>query len=100
MVQNKEIPFNRGLGQQRTKSFHALAQASSVTAISFRPKLVVPVSKRLVLVESKNEEVVSDRKNVPDFTGSETANSVKQLGSGTNKRHVEKNHSKIFSNSK
>ena len=62
------IPFYRGVGRQRGRSFGALAQIFGRTAVPFLCKHNVPAAKRVVadLLEfavSEIVEVVSGRKN-------------------------------------
>ena len=63
-----EIPFYRGVGQQRGRGFGALAQVIGKTAIPFLRKYIVPAAKRvgadlLEFAVPEIAEVVSGRKN-------------------------------------
>ena len=87
-----EIPFYRGIGQQRGRGFSAIAQVFGRTAIPFLRKYIVPVAKRLGadLPEFAVPEIadaVSGRKNFKTAAKSVGRQAMrKRLGSGSRTR--------------
>ena len=87
-----EIPFYRGIGRQRERSFGALAQVIGRTVFPFLRKYIVPAAKRvgadlLEIAAPEIAEVVSGRKNfktAAKFVGRQSLR--KQLGGGTRKK--------------
>ena len=87
-----EIPYYRGVGQQRGRGFGALAQVVGRTAIPFLRKYIVPAAKRvgadlLEFAVPQIAEVVSGRKNfttAAESVGRQTLR--KQLGEGSHRR--------------
>ena len=87
-----EIPFYRGVGQQRGRGFGALAKVIGRTAILFFRKHIVRAAKRvgadlLDFAVPQIAEVVTGRKNIKTDAkrvGRQTLR--KQLGSGSRKR--------------
>ena len=64
-----EIPYHRGVGQQRGREFGSLAQVIGRTAIPFLRKHIVPAAKRigadmLEFAAPETGEVISGRKSL------------------------------------
>ena len=87
-----EIPYYRGVGQQRGRRFGALAVVFERTAIPFLRKHIVPAAKRvgadlLEFAVPEIAEVVSGRKNFKTAAKSVGKQTLKkQLGKGSRKR--------------
>ena len=86
-----EIPFYKGVGQQRGRGFDALAQVIGRTAIPFLRKYIVPAAERVDadLLESAVPKIaeVGGRKNFKTDAKSVARQTLrKQLGSGSRKR--------------
>ena len=87
-----EIPFYRGVGQQRGRGFGTLAQVIGRTANPFLRKYIVPAAKcvggdLLEFAVPENAEVVGGRKNFKTAARSVGKQTLrKQLGSGSGKR--------------
>ena len=88
----KEIPYYRGVGQQRGRGFGALAQFIGRTAIPFLRKYVVPAANRigadmLEFAAPQIGEVVSGRKNIKTAGKSVGRQTLrKHLGEGRRRR--------------
>ena len=84
-----EIPFYRGVGQQRRRGFGALAQLIGRTAITFLRKNIVPAAKRvgadlLECAVPEIAEVVCGRKSFKTAAKSVGKQTLrKQLGEGS-----------------
>ena len=87
-----EIPYYRGVGQQRGRGFGALAQVIGRTAIPFLRKYIVPAAKRvgadlLEFAVPERAESVSGRKNFKTAAKSVGKQTLKkQLGDGSRKK--------------
>ena len=87
-----EIPFFRGLGQQRGRGLGALAKVNGRTAIPFLRKYFVPAAKLvgadlLDFAAPEIAEVVSDRQNFKTAAKSVGRQTLrKQLGSCSRKK--------------
>ena len=87
-----EIPFFRGVGQQRGRGFGASAQDIGRTAIPFLRKYIVPAAKRvgadlLEFAVPEIAEVISGRKNFKKTAKSVGRQTVrKQLSRGSRNR--------------
>ena len=89
-----EIPYYRGVGRQRGRSFSALAQVIGRTANPFLRKYTVPAAKRvgadlLEFAVSEIAEVAGGSKNfktAAKSVGKQTL--TKQLGSGSKQRRI------------
>ena len=96
MVASKtlELPYFKGTGRQRGRSFGALAQVIGRTAIPFLRKCIVPAAKRvgadlLEFAVPEVADVVSGKKNfeiAAKSVGGQTLR--KQLGGGKQKRSI------------
>ena len=80
-----EIPYYRGVGQQRGRGFGALAQVIGRTAIPFLRKYVVPGAKRigadmLKFAAPEIGEVFSGRKSFVGCKECGKENSEKTIG--------------------
>ena len=87
-----EIPFYRGIGQQRGRGFGALAQVIGRTAIPVLRKHIVPAAKRvgsdlLEFEAPEKGEVVSGRRNFQTAAKRGGRHTLrKKFGSGSKKR--------------
>ena len=94
MVASRQIgiPFYRGVGRQRRRGLHALAQVIGRTAIPVLRKYIVPAAKRvgadlLEFAVPEIAEVVSGRRNIKTAANSVGRQTLrKQLASGSRKR--------------
>ena len=89
-----EIPYYRGVGQQRGRGLGALAQVIERTAIPFLRKYIVPAAKRvgaelLEFAAPEIGEVFSGRKSFKSAAKSVgTKTLTKQLGEGNKQRRI------------
>ena len=87
-----EIPFYRGVGQQRGRGFGALSQVIERTAIPCLRKIIVPAAKcvgaeLLEFAVPEIAEVVSGRRNFKTAAKSVRRQTLReQLSSGSRKR--------------
>ena len=89
-----ELPYYKGIGRQRGRSFGAPAQIIGRTAIHFLRKYVVPAAKRvgadlLEFAAPEVADVVSGKKNFKTAAKSVGRQTLrKQLGGGKRKRSI------------
>ena len=89
-----ELPYYKGIGRQRGRSFGALAQVIGKTASPFLRKFIVPAAKRvgadlLEFAVPEVADVVSGKekfKTAAKTVGRQTLR--KQLGGGKQKRSI------------